>query len=433
MNSQLYFSTKNHWVNSSKYDGLLFIGNTNSFLRLSPLYKELIDNKKFDDLPKELYEELIRTGALTQSDEQLFSKYQLLSMKKNNSGYMDFWINIADCCNFECSYCFQGKEKGTKIISTKILDKFVQSLSTYKDLKFLRINFAGGEPLLATDKIIYLYKKIKENITAKLEFSIITNGYLLTDENIKKLDMIENLLYQVTIDGLGQTHNKKRPHKTDKDSFNVIMHNLNYFYETHKNQNISFTIRTNVDKETAKTVSSLYHLLKSNYGDFYNYQISPVEEYSKNICVSNVFTNEEYADFLIDLYEKEGIYLPLSYFPRYYSAGGFCQADRNYSFALTSTGDLLKCPMDVGKPERVVKNILTPTSTYNFQPEYDYLIKCSPYSNEKCKHCKLFYQCLGGCPHRRLEGFSNCPPPYYRLDKFLEICYENMSTKVNKK
>jgi len=185
MNSRLYFSTKNHWVNSSKYDGLLFIGNTNSFLRLIPLHKEMIDNNKLDDLPEELYEELIKTGAIVQSDEQIFNKYQLLSMKKNNSNYMDFWINIADCCNFECSYCFQGKEKGKKIISTKIIDKFVQSLKTYKDLKFLRINFAGGEPLLATDRIIYLYKKLKENINAKFEFAIITNGYLLSEKNIK--------------------------------------------------------------------------------------------------------------------------------------------------------------------------------------------------------------------------------------------------------
>ncbi len=422
--SKYVFSEKNHFVHSDKFDGLLYIGNSCSFMRLSFEQVELLKNDNFELLDKDLFCKLIELGALVESDEEILQKYKLFRMKNNNQSLMSFWVDITDCCNFSCPYCFQGQEKLNNIISKEVIDKFVKILSQNKMVNKLEIQFAGGEPLLATDKIIYLYEQIqKKGISS--DYSIITNGYYLTQDNINLLDKIENLSYQITIDGLEENHNLRRPNKGKNDSFKVIMKNLETFYEGHKDKKINFSIRMNVDKANSTDVPLLHELLKKKFGNFFLFYVVPVEIFSKKQEEkNNCFSNKEYASYLISLYENYGIFMPNSFFPDYRIAGGFCPADRNYSYTLSSTGDLMKCPCDIGVKSRVIKNICNANMEFNYKPEFEYLIKSPLISDKKCSDCKLFFQCLGGCPHRRLnENNGICPPMYYELDKFLEIYY----------
>lgn len=76
MNSQLYFSTKNHWVKSEKVSGLLFIGNTSSFIRVNEEQERLLKNKEYEKIDKELYENLENIGAFVSSDESVLEKYK---------------------------------------------------------------------------------------------------------------------------------------------------------------------------------------------------------------------------------------------------------------------------------------------------------------------------------------------------------------------
>lgn len=433
VNKNYIFSNKNHFVDSKEFDGLLYIGNTNSFIHISSDQEILLKQRKFELLDKDLFNELINFGAFVENDEEIINKYKLFGLKNNNQFFMSFWIDITDCCNFSCPYCFQGQEKQNKIISKETIDKFVKILSGYKGLNKLKIEFAGGEPLIAPDKILYMYRELKK-LSIPFDKSIITNGYFLTEKNIKLLDEIDDLSYQVTLDGLENNHNIRRPNKGNENSFQVIMENLETFYNMHKESNIKFAIRMNVDKENATDVPKLNKLLKQKFKNFYQFYIVPVENFSTKQEVSrNYFTNEEYAAFLIELYEKYHIFMPNSYLPNYRIAGGFCPADRNYSYTLSASGDLLKCPCDVGSEDRIIRNIHNPNGKFNYKPEYDYLIKASKLIDKKCLDCKLFFQCLGGCPHKRLEeNQCICPPMYYQIDKFLEIYYKEFLKNKNK-
>ena len=76
-------------------------------------------------------------------------------------------------------------------------------------------NWMGGEPLLALDVIEKLTMGALE-IAAKreVEFSakIITNGYLLTPAVAEKLVQDFKVdFFQITLDGMANTHNRKRP------------------------------------------------------------------------------------------------------------------------------------------------------------------------------------------------------------------------------
>lgn len=101
-----------------------------------------------------------------------------------------FNLHFTDLCDFSCKHCFvtkQGKELSLKEICC-IVDKI--AIYAYETKTKVRINLAGGEPLISKNIqsiIDYIYSK-------EIEVSIITNGNGLTkqfiEHNKDKLSMI---------------------------------------------------------------------------------------------------------------------------------------------------------------------------------------------------------------------------------------------------
>ena len=99
-------------------------------------------------------------------------------------------LHFIDYCNYDCKHCFVNKEKKELDFETIIV--IVNKIYDYsiKCNKKIRINLAGGEPLLSKN-----IQKIIDYIHDKgLEVSMITNGSLLTEDfiirNKDKLSMI---------------------------------------------------------------------------------------------------------------------------------------------------------------------------------------------------------------------------------------------------
>jgi sulfatase maturation enzyme AslB (radical SAM superfamily) len=118
---------------------------------------------------------------------------------------------VTDDCNFNCAYCFQKKEKKTMDNTTikTAVDFFYPFLKS--DDK-IYISFYGGEPLLAYDKIKYAVMLVQEkNKTGnkKFEFSLTTNGSLITDEMLEFFDRSQFGL-MLSFDGLAQDKGRKK-------------------------------------------------------------------------------------------------------------------------------------------------------------------------------------------------------------------------------
>ena len=103
---------------------------------------------------------------------------------------LTFNMHFIDLCNFHCKHCFI--EKNNKELSIEKIKLIANKLSDYsrKNNINIRINLAGGEPLLSKNIqfiIDYLY-------SLDFEISLITNGYYLNDDFLKtnryKLSMI---------------------------------------------------------------------------------------------------------------------------------------------------------------------------------------------------------------------------------------------------
>ena len=133
-------------------------------------------------------------------------------------------------CNFDCPYCFEDHFAGK--MSAEVQDDVVAlagRMLDAADAKNLNVTWFGGEPLLATDIIESLTGRLKaltEERGGAYSAGIITNGYLLTQEIADMLERCEVQSAQITIDGLGATHDATRHLAGGGPTFERIVANL---------------------------------------------------------------------------------------------------------------------------------------------------------------------------------------------------------------
>jgi sulfatase maturation enzyme AslB (radical SAM superfamily) len=116
---------------------------------------------------------------------------------------------LTEECNFNCSYCFQKRGK-TKLDISSIKNALDFFLPHLKEGSYL--DFTGGEPLLAFDKInqaVKYVQDIKKTEKKKVFFSITTNGSLIDDD---MLDFFKHHKFSIflSLDGLAQDIARKK-------------------------------------------------------------------------------------------------------------------------------------------------------------------------------------------------------------------------------
>lgn len=97
-------------------------------------------------------------------------------------------IQLGLGCNYSCSYCLQSAEiHKASATSTRDAEIFLKMLDRWLEGKPERIEFWGGEPLLYWKKIEVLTPELKRRFP-DAEMVMVTNGTLLTDEIIDRID-----------------------------------------------------------------------------------------------------------------------------------------------------------------------------------------------------------------------------------------------------
>lgn len=127
--------------------------------------------------------------------------------------YYPFFCNLqlTKKCNLTCLHCgFScGKEDGKELTIHELAD-LVNQLA---NLKCERIQLTGGEPLLRND-----WEQIVDIITrSDIEVTLISNGYLITDNIAKRIKESGISTVGISMDGNEETHNLMR---NSSSSFN---------------------------------------------------------------------------------------------------------------------------------------------------------------------------------------------------------------------
>ena len=90
-----------------------------------------------------------------------------------------------------------------------LLEDTISFVKLFKNTKFLRVTWYGGEPLLQFEYIEKLSHRLM-NMFENYNAHMITNAYLLDKAKSQKLKELKISAIQVTIDGLEKVHNERR-------------------------------------------------------------------------------------------------------------------------------------------------------------------------------------------------------------------------------
>ncbi len=154
-------------------------------------------------------------------------------------------LAIAQKCNLACTYCYaqQGEFGGAAKnmphdVALRAVDLLFRNAHAGDRVN---VSFLGGEPLVnrivlreATEYAATLGAERGVGVT----FSITTNGTLLRDDDA---DFFERHRFAVTvsIDGIGETHDRLRPSKSGRGSFDELVARVRPLLERQRAMQVS--------------------------------------------------------------------------------------------------------------------------------------------------------------------------------------------------
>ncbi len=312
-------------------------------------------------------------------------------------------------CNFDCPYCFEDHGRGK--MSQEVQDDIIalaERMMNASNAKNVHVTWFGGEPLLAADVIKSLstrLMKLVEERGGEYRAGIITNGYLLTQEIVDMLDAVKVNNAQITIDGLGATHDATRYLRGGGPTFDRIVANL-------RNLKLPFTIsvRHNVHEGNRAEMDDLkafIEKLAEESGNSITYYPAPVsgsavaDERGRQV---GILCGSDASD--VSIRQEAGRFSA--------GRGHYCGANNIWVVGVDDRGNLQKCWEAADKPsfsfgtahdwdpERPLETASNPDNLTM------YLNTASPVPDEECRECTWLPMCTGGCPHKRLTTGRQC-------------------------
>ena len=337
-------------------------------------------------------------------DEQRLQQIQE-RISQYTESHLSLTIATTMQCNFACPYCYQTRDNITlDNTAEEAIISFVER--NISGVTRLTVTWYGGEPLLNFKSIQKLSKAFIDLCKEKeidYSASIITNGYLLTEDIAKELQTYQVKSAQITLDGYKEVHNKRRNLKTGGDSFSVIAENIDkarkYF---------AISIRVNIDSENANDVDKMLDFcqnrdwnVKTGVGIYF----SRVHEQNANEYDSYIDENV-YSKFDEDLTRKLIGYFGEEYLARTYPRRRTlpCGSVRIKSFVIAPDGKLYKCWEEINKEEFCVGDVKSGVKMCQKLINWiDYQIP------RDCLECDVFPVCPRDCIRQRKDKeYSNC-------------------------
>lgn len=414
-------------MKTSRYNILInnensfFIYNSfaNSLTAIDSETKEYLDGKiEIQIIESSKILELVNAGILINDDFDEFLELKLATqLQRFNESNVTFFIAPTMDCNFNCKYCFENNHEKI-FVSKESVVKIVDYLLEFKSRK-INIIWYGGEPLMSFKNIESITKELIRN-DINFNASIITNGSLLTLNVIDKLKALKIFDIQITLDGLKNTHDSRRPYKlSSSSSFDKIIKNITNLFNA--NKEILLNLRVNIDKSNE---NEYIPFLKYIYQQFKGEKIfvAPAFVYETgNFCASGTecfTTNKEKYSFYKNQMQYNNIYL--EYFPRL--SNGVCTARHKDSYVIDPEGNFYKCPWDIGQKERIITNL--DFNYINNELLTNYIVGADHLTDSVCVECNLLPICGGGCVNQRI--FNKNQESYCSIFKDFVEFYINL-------
>lgn len=407
------------YMNVIEKENYLILHNPlhNSLIKVTdPLLKEItlfIKGKigNFDlsfntDKEKDYYNALIEQKMIIDDsvDEINVLNYNYREWLVNASKKIQIIMIPTRNCNFRCPYCYELHEKIFMEEDTyQEVFNLIKNYVEIRNCSQVEISWFGGEPMLVYDKIILFMNKIKSALpNVDVCGRMTTNGYLLTKERMQKLIHSGVNHYQITVDGMGDTHDKTRYLAGGHGTWATIIGNLLDFRRL--KEQFSILIRTNMSRELVRDPYEWFQFLKANFSEdprftFHCETIKDLGGENKEYAYTSNPVKDDPMMFILELYKKYE--LPITNYTNYLKPfSAMCYAANPYSWVIDYDGKVEKCTVCIDDE----KNKVGEVKNNNLEIDKNAFAWWSDYETYKeCKECKIFPICYG----------KKCPNSYY--------------------
>ena len=209
-------------------------------------------------------------------------------------------VKLTNACNLNCSYCYHRRDSNRNMrhsLSLSDLDTMIRNLLQHNEREAEFI-WHGGEPLLTgLDTFAFIVERQKLHNTKNLLIrnSVQTNGTLLDDKYIQFFKE-NNFSIGISIDGPFDMHTAERG--TLPKEYQKILYAVDQLTE----QNAKFGTLCVVGKQHIGNADRIFQMIQEH--KIGNIGFLPCMVHTDGVVETDLtIAPEEYAQFLIDLFE----------------------------------------------------------------------------------------------------------------------------------
>lgn len=230
--------------------------------------------------------------------------------------------------------------------------------------------------------------------------------------------------YQITLDGLEDTHNKYRKSLGEQGSFQTIFQNLKYMNST--KHDFEVTIRTNFNEEVFHRAKEFYQWIAENFDDRFHVYYEGIKKLGgENDDHIHVLNAEEASESTVDItaYIKklgikndviEEMTLP---FHR------VCYATKHNDYIIDYDGSIRKCTLSLDDELNHIGTLHKDGTMELWEEKHAKWVGKKIQMSEECKECRVLPLCYGGrCVNDRVHGeefFCNREMQEKELEKLI--------------
>lgn len=321
-------------------------------------------------------------------------------------------------CNSDCIYCdqrnldFQYSE-----MTEDDFDRLYEFL-TGASQKKIHINWYGGEPLLAKDKILKFCAKADKDKRHTYSYSISTNASVFDERFFRMMERYGLTNVTVSVVGTGELHSTLRP-SAEYDFGCVVKNIINMTRYT------NVIVNLNLCKSNIGNIKNIFEELSGYRHSSLSFSFSRIVSYDHRPCAEIELDVDAYMRCVIDsanwALDHQFHISDMSCFQNF---GVYCGVYARNNYVVGPGLYLYQCDRSYD-PRDSFAQIVNGALVYHLNQNNcaDVELCIDPYQFDECRVCKLLPYCNGGCDYLRKMGKDACPPEKNYLEEYLKLYY----------
>lgn len=351
---------------------------------------------------------------------KLYTEKEMNTMRKTDKDFIDsfyesrkyamklhplraLFFEVTLRCNARCEHCGSncGDFHPTNEITGDEIKKVLKEIYDKNyDTRKVMLNITGGEPLLRED----LFDLMKYARSLGYYWGITSNGILINEEMVKKMEEAEMYSTSISIDGLKETHESFRK---VKNSWDKIIHGIKLMLNSDVIKIVQVT--TCVNKKNIDELEELYQFLKDlGIKHWRVMEVDPIGRAKDNHDLLlepdqiermfNFIAEKQREDNGMEIVYGCSHFLGMDVEPIVRTQPFVCNTGISIGCIL-SNGDIFVCPDVERRKELIQGNIRKDSFTEVWETKFKPYRTIKRTCNEKCKKCKDWKLCLGDAFH----------------------------------